>query len=85
MARERGHAGWLSIATLLLCAPLITAETTDATKSTSTGNGLQYATSGVLAAFTVTAKVRSPVPRHTCKHTRQRSTSKQDFESTAKV
>ena len=40
-----------------------TAEATDATKSESSGNGLQFATAGVLAQFTVTAKDESGVRR----------------------
>jgi len=39
------------------------AELTDATKSLATGSGLQYATAGVLAQFTVTAKDESGVRR----------------------
>jgi hypothetical protein len=39
------------------------AEATDATKSESTGSGLQFATAGVLAQFTVTAKDESGVRR----------------------
>ena len=48
---------WLVCMLILSLAPQASAETTDATKSTASGNGLQYATAGVLAAFTVTAKV----------------------------
>ena len=48
--------GLLSIV-LVLLATQSSAETTDATKSVASGNGLQYATSGVQASFTVTAKV----------------------------
>ena len=48
---------WLVCMLFLSVAPQASAETTDATKSTASGNGLQYATAGVLAAFTVTAKV----------------------------
>jgi hypothetical protein len=39
------------------------AELTDATKSLAAGSGLQYATAGVLAQFTVTAKDESGVRR----------------------
>jgi len=50
-----------------LCAiaalPLARAEATDAAKSESTGSGLQFATAGVLAQFTVTAKDESGVRR----------------------
>jgi hypothetical protein len=55
----------LAIAGLLaLLAPAaVDAEATDATKSESSGNGLQFATAGVLAQFTVTAKDESGVRR----------------------
>jgi hypothetical protein len=48
---------------LTLFAPAINAEATDATKSESSGNGLQFASAGVLAQFTVTAKDESGVRR----------------------
>jgi hypothetical protein len=52
---------------LLLCClsifPNASAELTDATKSLASGTGLQYATAGVLAQFTVTAKDESGVRR----------------------
>ena len=38
-------------------------EATDATKSESTGSGLQFATAGVVAQFTITAKDESGVRR----------------------
>ena len=48
-----------SFSILLICVHFwvrpICGALTDATRSTSTGNGLQYATAGVLAQFTVTA------------------------------
>ena len=48
---------FLSCFAVLLFAQAVASESTDATKSTATGNGLQYATAGVQASFTVTAKV----------------------------
>eukprot|EP00290_Baffinella_frigidus_P000367 CAMPEP_0180183136 /NCGR_PEP_ID=MMETSP0986-20121125/41047_1 /TAXON_ID=697907 /ORGANISM="non described non described, Strain CCMP2293" /LENGTH=821 /DNA_ID=CAMNT_0022136569 /DNA_START=159 /DNA_END=2622 /DNA_ORIENTATION=+ len=48
---------------LTLFAPTTNAEATDATKSESSGNGLQFASAGVLAQFTVTAKDESGVRR----------------------
>ena len=42
---------------------VVNAELTDATKSLAAGSGLQYATAGVLAQFTVTAKDESGVRR----------------------
>lgn len=48
---------FLSCLTILLFAQAVVSESTDATKSTASGNGLQYATAGVQASFTVTAKV----------------------------
>jgi len=61
--RRRGVL--LAVAGLLaLLAPAaVDAEATDATKSESSGNGLQFATAGVLAQFTVTAKDESGVRR----------------------
>jgi len=54
----------LVVALLALLAPaVVNAEATDATKSESSGNGLQFATAGVLAQFTVTAKDESGVRR----------------------
>jgi hypothetical protein len=55
----------LALAGLLaLLGPVVVdAEATDATKSESSGNGLQFATAGVLAQFTVTAKDESGVRR----------------------
>jgi|NorSeaMetagenome_1021524.scaffolds.fasta_scaffold300949_2 hypothetical protein len=44
-------------AMLFVLATSVAGERTDSTKSTASGNGLQYATAGVLAEFTVTAKV----------------------------
>ena len=49
--------GLLPCFAILFFAVAVTAESTDATKSTASGNGLQYATAGVQASFTVTAKV----------------------------
>ena len=49
------------IGTLFIC-PAISA-LTDATRSLSTGNGLQYATAGVLAQFTVTVFEENGVHR----------------------
>jgi hypothetical protein len=49
-------------AVLLGLATLVAGERTDSTKSTASGNGLQYATAGVLAEFTVTAKVCTAPP-----------------------
>jgi len=43
--------------------PSVRAEATDATKSESSGSGLQFATAGVLAQFTITAKDESGVRR----------------------
>jgi hypothetical protein len=43
--------------------PSARAEATDATKSESSGSGLQFATAGVLAQFTITAKDESGVRR----------------------
>jgi len=59
------RAALLAVAGLLmLIAPAaVNAEATDATKSESSGNGLQFATAGVLAQFTVTAKDESGVRR----------------------
>lgn len=48
---------------IISLAALVSSESTDATKSLATGTGLQYATSGVLAQFTVTAKDESGVRR----------------------
>lgn len=65
-ARRTGvRAALLAVAGLLvLFAPTaVDAEATDATKSESSGNGLQFATAGVLAQFTVTAKDESGVRR----------------------
>jgi hypothetical protein len=55
----------LAVAGLLaqLAPAAVDAEATDATKSESSGNGLQFATAGVLAQFTVTAKDESGVRR----------------------
>ncbi len=57
----------LFIISFLLCClsifPDASAELTDATKSLASGSGLQYATAGVLAQFTVTAKDESGVRR----------------------
>lgn len=50
------------IGTLFICPAL--SALTDATRSLSTGNGLQYATAGVLAQFTVTVFEENDV-RHT--------------------
>jgi hypothetical protein len=49
------------IGTLFICPAL--SALTDATRSLSTGNGLQYATAGVLAQFTVTAFEENGVRR----------------------
>jgi hypothetical protein len=58
------RAGLLLVGLLALLAPAaVDAEATDATKSESSGNGLQFATAGVLAQFTVTAKDESGVRR----------------------
>ena len=48
---------------LFVLATSVAGERTDSTKSTASGNGLQYATAGVLAEFTVTAKDESGVRR----------------------
>lgn len=56
-------ASLLILGALTLFAPAVNAEATDATKSESSGNGLQFATAGVLAQFTVTAKDESGVRR----------------------
>jgi len=54
----------LVLSLLALQVPaVVDAEATDATKSESSGNGLQFATAGVLAQFTVTAKDESGVRR----------------------
>ncbi len=59
---------YLVLISLLLCClstfpDTANAELTDATKSLASGSGLQYATAGVLAQFTVTAKDESGVRR----------------------
>mmetsp|Transcript_34887 Transcript_34887/g.82189 ORF Transcript_34887/g.82189 Transcript_34887/m.82189 type:complete len:5981 (-) Transcript_34887:63-18005(-) len=53
----------LSLGLFFISVPTLNAEATDATKSESSGNGLQFATAGVLAQFTVTAKDESGVRR----------------------
>ena len=57
----------LFLFSLFLCSSIFpgtaNAELTDATKSLASGSGLQYATAGVLAQFTVTAKDESGVRR----------------------
>ncbi len=57
----------LFLFSVFLCSSIFpgtaNAELTDATKSLASGSGLQYATAGVLAQFTVTAKDESGVRR----------------------
>ncbi|EKX39869.1 hypothetical protein GUITHDRAFT_76077, partial [Guillardia theta CCMP2712] len=48
---------------LALCLPTGSGEATDAANSEATGNGLQFATAGILAQFTVTSKDESGVRR----------------------